>query len=72
MESLNLMRAILVGCAVIAAIISAALGSWEAALVLCVGIAAHGAMWWYIHQRGTHPTIRRSSASSDDARASSA
>ena len=67
MESLNLMRAILVGGAVIAAIVSAALGSWAAALVLCVGIAAHAAMWVYIHRRGTHPTVRRDRAEPGDA-----
>jgi hypothetical protein len=58
MESLNTMRAILVAGAVVAALIAAAFGVWSAAGVLTVGVVAHGAMWWYIHRRGAHPTIR--------------
>lgn len=66
MESLNTMRAILVAGAVVAAIVAAAFGMWSAAGVLMVGVLAHGGMWWYIHRRGTHPTIRHDMAEHAD------
>ena len=62
MQSLNTMRAILVACAVFAAIVAAAFGMWTVAAVLTVAVAAHGAMWVYIYRRGTHPTVRREPA----------
>lgn len=57
MQSLNTMRAILVACAVFAAIVAAAFGMWTVAGVLTVAVAAHAGMWVYIHRRGTHPTV---------------
>ena len=57
MQSLNTMRAILVASAVVAAIVAAIMGAWDATVVLLIGITAHGGMWWYIHRRGSHPTV---------------
>lgn len=57
MQSLNTMRAILVASAVVAAIVAAIMGAWDATVVLLIGITAHGGMWWYIHSRGSHPTV---------------
>ena len=45
---LNGVRVALVACAVLAAIASAALGYWTAALVLLAAVAVHGAGWFYL------------------------
>ena len=64
-ESVNLMRAILVGTAAIAALISLALGELLIAAVLLTGCAVHGGMWLYIKRRGTHPTVVRDGDAAD-------
>lgn len=48
MEQVNALRAILVAGAVMAALISAALGFWSAALVLAVGVVGHALLWRYL------------------------
>lgn len=50
METLNMLRGLLVAGAVLAAIIALALGQWQAALILLVGIGAHAALWVRLHR----------------------
>lgn len=50
MASLNMMRALLVGGAVLAAAIAAFLQLWLVAGILTVGIAAHAGLWVYLHR----------------------
>lgn len=50
-NGLNTLRAILVGLALVAAIILAVNGQWLATGVLAVAIVAHGLMWVYIWKR---------------------
>ncbi len=45
MDALNLLRAVLVGCALIATIILATQGLWIPVTVLSLGIAAHLALF---------------------------
>jgi predicted LPLAT superfamily acyltransferase len=57
MQSVNTMRAVLVGSAVLAALIATALGFWLVGVILLVGVAAHAAMWVYLRRlRGDRPT----------------
>lgn len=52
MDALNTLRAVLVGCAMVAALILATRGQWVPATVLGLGILAHLAMFAYQrHQR---------------------
>lgn len=44
-DALNLLRAVLVGCALIATIILATRGQWVPVTVLSIGIAAHLALF---------------------------
>lgn len=53
MEQVNAMRAVLVAGALAAALICAAFGIWSAALILLVGVGAHGLLWR--HLRRTPP-----------------
>jgi Flp pilus assembly protein TadB len=48
MDGLNTLRAILVGFAVIAAILLGVRGEWTPALVLTAGVLAHGLLWLYL------------------------
>lgn len=50
-NGLNTLRAVLVGLALVAAIILAVNGQWLATGVLTVAIVAHGLMWLYIWKR---------------------
>ncbi|MDX1659868.1 MAG: hypothetical protein R3343_13695 [Nitriliruptorales bacterium] len=52
MDSLNTLRAILVGAAFIAAVILALQGRWVPVVVLSVGIVAHGLLWLYLWKTG--------------------
>lgn len=49
MDALNLLRAVLVGCALVATALLATRGEWVPVTVLTVGIAAHLAL--FVHQR---------------------
>ncbi len=57
MDALNTLRAVLVGCALIATAILATQGMWIPVTVLTVGIAAHLAL--FVHQRGRRSQRRR-------------
>ncbi|MFA9432647.1 hypothetical protein [Egicoccus sp. AB-alg2] len=48
MDALNTLRAILVGCAFVAAVLLAVDGQWVPAAVLFVGILAHFGLWGYL------------------------
>ena len=50
MEQVNAMRAVLVAGALAAALICAAFGIWSAAVVLLVGVAAHGLLWRHLRR----------------------
>lgn len=52
MDSLNTLRAVLVAAALLAAIILALNGMWVPAIVLTIGIAAHGLLWLYLWRTG--------------------
>lgn len=52
MSTLNTMRAMLVGGAVFAAVVAMVFGRWSVAAILAVGIAAHAALWVYLHRSG--------------------
>lgn len=45
MDALNLLRAVLVGCAIVAAGMLVTRGMWMPATVLAIGIAAHVALF---------------------------
>jgi Flp pilus assembly protein TadB len=47
-DALNTLRAILVACAAVAALLLGLRGEWAPALVLAVGITAHGLLWLYL------------------------
>jgi len=54
MDALNTLRAILVACAAVAAVLLGVRGEWTPALVLTAGIVAHGLLWvhlWRQRQR---------------------
>lgn len=53
MGSLNTARAILVGGAVIAALVAAAYQHWASVAILVVGLAGHGGLWLYLSRRGS-------------------
>jgi hypothetical protein len=46
------MRAVLVAGALAAALICAAFGIWSAAVVLLVGVGAHGLLWRHLSRTG--------------------
>lgn len=48
MASLNMMRSLLVGGAVLAAAVAAFLQQWTVVAILSVGIAAHAGLWVYL------------------------
>ena len=48
MDALNTLRAILVAFAAVAAVLLGVRGEWTPALVLSLGIAAHGLLWIYL------------------------
>jgi CHASE2 domain-containing sensor protein len=48
MDALNTLRAILVGCAFVAAVLLTFQGQWFPAAVMFAGIAAHGGLWVYL------------------------
>jgi triacylglycerol esterase/lipase EstA (alpha/beta hydrolase family) len=56
MEQVNAMRAVLVAGALAAALICAAFGIWSAAIVLLIGVSAHGLLWRYLHRLGPPPS----------------
>lgn len=47
MDALNALRAVLVGCALVATLILASRGQWIPVTVLSLGIAAHMALFAY-------------------------
>jgi membrane protein implicated in regulation of membrane protease activity len=59
--SMNTLRIVLVGLTAIAAAVAAVMGLWQVALYLTVGIAAHGALWWWLHRQRTeeHDELHR-------------
>jgi hypothetical protein len=52
MATLNGIRAVLVGAAVIAMLVAAVFGEWLAVGVLAIGVAVHGGMWVYMYRIG--------------------
>jgi CHASE2 domain-containing sensor protein len=51
-DALNTLRAVLVGCAFVAALLLAFDGQWVPAAVMSAGIAAHFGLWaWLRKQR---------------------
>lgn len=48
MDALNTLRAVLVGCAFVAALLLAFGGQWVPAVVLFVGIGAHFGLWIWL------------------------
>jgi hypothetical protein len=52
MATLNGIRAVLVGAAVIAMLVAAVFGEWLAVGVLAVGVAVHGFLWVYMYRIG--------------------
>ena len=48
MDALNTLRAILVAFAAVAAVLLGVRGEWAPAIVLFVGIVAHGLLWMYL------------------------
>lgn len=48
MDALNTLRAILVAFAAVAAVLLGVRGEWAPAIVLSVGIVAHGLLWMYL------------------------
>lgn len=50
MATINMLRGLLVAGAVLAAIVALAYGEWVAALILLVGVAAHGALWVHLRR----------------------
>lgn len=49
MDALNILRAVLVACAFVAAVLLAFRGQWVPAAVLFAGIVAHLALFGYLH-----------------------
>lgn len=52
MRTINTMRGLLVGGAVLAAFVAALFGQWSVVVVLAVGIAAHAGLWVYLARTG--------------------
>ena len=48
MDALNTLRAILVGCAFVAAVLLAFEGEWFPTAVMAAGIAAHFGLWAWL------------------------
>lgn len=55
LDQVNALRAILVGGAVIAAILTALAGFWSATVLLVIGIVSHGLLWRYLRRATPHP-----------------
>lgn len=56
MESVNTMRGILVGGAVLTAIVAGVLGFWVVTAIMAFGVAGHAGLWWWLKQRrGAQP-----------------
>jgi Flp pilus assembly protein TadB len=51
LDALNTMRAILVAFAAVAAVLLGVRGEWTPALVLTLGIGAHGLLWVYLRRQ---------------------
>jgi hypothetical protein len=51
LDALNTLRAILVAFAAVAAILLGVRGEWTPALVLSLGIVAHGLLWVYLFRQ---------------------
>lgn len=61
MDALNILRAILVACAFVAALILASQGQWVPAAILFAGILAHLATFvWLFRQRRSERNDRAS------------
>lgn len=58
MESINALRAVLVGGAVLAAILAAVYGYWITAGILVAGIVAHGVLWLHLASQRRDTTTR--------------
>lgn len=56
MHQVNTLRAVLVGAALVTAVIALALGYWAVALVLLAGCAVHGLLWLRLYR---DPETRR-------------
>jgi len=50
-DALNTLRAILVACAAVSAVLLGLRGEWAPALVLTVGITAHGLLWLHLRRQ---------------------
>ncbi len=50
METINMLRGLLVAGAVLAVVVAAVLGQWAAAAILTAGIGAHAALWVRLHR----------------------
>jgi hypothetical protein len=61
MEQVNAMRAVLVAGALAAAVICAAFGIWSAAIILLVGVGAHGLLWRHLRRSAPQPSQDRPS-----------
>lgn len=48
MRALNILRAVLVGCAFVATILLLTQGAWIPATVMGLGIIAHAGLWVYL------------------------
>ena len=46
--SMNTLRVVLVGLTVLAVVVAAALGQWEAAVYLTAAVAVHGGLWVFL------------------------
>lgn len=56
LASINLLRAILVGGAALAALIAAVYGRWTVVVILLLAIVAHGFLWIYLHRQAAPPS----------------
>lgn len=54
MDALNILRAVLVACAFVAALLLSFRGMWIPAVVLFLGIVAHLALFLYLHVQRRH------------------
>lgn len=50
METINMLRGLLVAGAALAAVIALVLGQWVAAVILIAAIGAHAALWVRLHR----------------------
>ncbi|MGH3666504.1 MAG: hypothetical protein ACRDU8_10540 [Egibacteraceae bacterium] len=58
MEAVNMLRAVLVGGAVLAAIFAAAFQRWSVVFVMLIAVVAHGFLWVYLRRLNQPPTRR--------------